>query len=111
MTAWPSIMAPSFPLDESIYKPQVRSEFEAGYVQTRPRATRERRIFKLNWLALPTADWATLDAFFVANIGGTFTWTNPEDSQSYTVRFADDSLESQIRSNGLRTVSLTLEED
>lgn len=51
-----------------------------------------RRSFKLYWKFLSTADKTTIYNFFVARLGAydSFTWVNPIDSVSYTVRFKDD---------------------
>lgn len=107
--SWPSIQAPSFPLQEEVYKPHVRNEFEAGYVQSRPRATVAKRRWKLQWKAMNEADWTSLSSAFTSDQGSTFTWNHPV-SGSYTVRYSGDSLQSTIFANGFRQVSVDLEE-
>lgn len=110
MTAFPSIMAPSFPLDEATFKPQIRTEFEAGYVQSRPRCTRARSRFELTWKAMPEADLATLRTFFETYQGDNFDWTHPTSATTYDVRFSGDTLDAKLVFNGHYEVSLTLEE-
>lgn len=91
MATFPSIDEPSG-LDEEYVKAQVRTEFEDGTVKSRPRHSRSRYKWTLSWEALPTADKATLETFFDANQGDTFTWTHPLTSTSYTARFSADSV-------------------
>lgn len=73
--------------------PTLRTPFEGGYVQTRPRFTRIPRRWSISYAegnALPAADKTTLYNFESARgVGGeAFTWTSPFDGGSYTVRFA-----------------------
>jgi hypothetical protein len=107
--SWPSIQAPSFPLAEEVYKPQYKNEFEAGYVQSRPRATVAKRRWKLQWKAMTEADWSSLSSAFTSDQGSTFTWTHPVSGE-YTVRYTGDGVSSTIFANGLRQVSVELEE-
>lgn len=56
---------------------------------TRPRFTRARRTFKLNYKALTDADKALLDTFFFTSTSRgsvIFSWTNPITSAAYNVR-------------------------
>lgn len=110
MPSWPSIRNPEFPLKGKSTLAQLRDEFEAGYVQSRKRDTRGRRRWMLEWKGMPEADFSTLMTFFEANQGGTFTWTNPETSTGYTVRFAEDEIEWSIERPGVRDVKMELEE-
>jgi hypothetical protein len=107
--SWPSIQAPGFPLEEEVFRPQIKSEFEAGYVQSRPRATVSKRRWKLNWRSMSEADWVSLAGAFAADQGSSFTWNHPV-SGTYTVRYAGDGMRSTIFANGLRQVSVDLEE-
>jgi len=108
--SWPSIRLPNYPLQEKTLKRQYKDEFEAGYVVSRAAATRARKQFRLDWDVIPEADYQTLDAFFIANQGGTFSWTHPETSTVYTVRFVDDYIDFAIIPVNQRRGSLTLEE-
>jgi len=69
--------------------PTLRSPFEAGYVQTRARFTRIPDRWHIGYTLLPKADKDTLRAFEkTVKVGSdSFTWTNPDDQQTYTVRF------------------------
>ena len=110
MTNWPSIIVPSFPLEVEVYKPQVRTEFEGGYVQSRPRTTRAVRRWTLTWSSLPEADYQALAAFFVANQGGSFEWTDPVTGTGYTCRFSDDELVFSAIKPGRRQGECRIEE-
>ena len=77
MPDFPDIMKPDYDLSEEIILPQVRTEFEAGYVHSRPRVTRARRRWSLTWKALPELDYQLLATFFTDNQGSTFAWTHP----------------------------------
>lgn len=109
MASWPDIQNPE-EMKERPTKGQVRSDFENGYVQSRPRWTRTRRVFQLQWRSMSSSDKETLAAFFEDNLGGTFTWTHPSDGTSYTVRFADDQLEFKHVPVNRWSIKLELEE-
>jgi hypothetical protein len=107
---WPSIANPDYPLTDEVNYPQIRTEFESGTVQSRPRWTRARRTFTLRWGAMTEAHYALLEAAFVADQGTTFSWTNPASSVTYTVRYKGDSLKGAVTMPGRRQVELILEE-
>jgi phage-related protein len=70
--------------------PSIMTEMEGGYMTSRPRHTRApRRTFSLVWRSMVHADYQTLRTFYDARRGGseTFTWTDPETTTVYTVRF------------------------
>ena len=108
--AWPSIAKPTT-MTESSIKGQIKSAFSSGYVQSRAKFTRERKQFQLIWHAMTDADKATLLTYFDNNLGGTFTWTEPLTSTSYTVRFSDEQLVFNRDVSAVAwQISLTLEE-
>jgi len=94
MTAFPTLSKPpSFPLDPdgTLEDIVIRSQLASGYEQTRPRATRSRRNFGLNYIGIPDADIALLRTFemtTLVNGAGSFTWTHPLTSIVYTVRLS-----------------------
>jgi hypothetical protein len=104
MATWPvSLPLPEYGLEEEFYQAQIRNDFEAGYVISRPRFTRGRRRWKnLGWLALSEANYEILLAFFTANQGGSFSWTHPASSVTYTCRFSGDNIMSQFHCVGWR---------
>jgi hypothetical protein len=108
---WPATLPnPEFPLQEEIVFPQIRTEFEAGYVQSRRRGTRNRRKWTLNWKSLTGLQWATLRAFFLARQGQTFAWTHPVDLTSHSVRFSGDSIPASFQVNLRWSATVQIEE-
>jgi hypothetical protein len=110
---WPSIVSPTYGTSVEHYKPQVRTEFEAGYVQTRVRATLAKKRWTARWNYMPEADYQTLETFFDTNQGGSFNWTEPVTGASYVCRFASNSLNSTWVTRGAtyyRSVEVILEE-
>ncbi len=75
--------------DTMAHDPAIRSRSEGGYVTSRARFTRipRRWTVRYDWVSKVNKD--TLKTFEDARRGGSdsFTWTNPENSTSYTVRF------------------------
>ena len=101
MTTYPS--TPRFIFDGEIItkKGALRSESEAGYTMSRPRFTKSKKSFTLNYTAIKNEDYATLEAFFEANQGSNFSFSHPIDpSKSYTVTFAIDELKAKPVSAG-----------
>jgi len=71
------------------HNPVIKGEFEGGYTQTRARFTRVTRKWTCRYDGVSQANKNTIRAFEDARLAGaeSFTWTNPEDSVAYTVRF------------------------
>jgi len=109
MTDWPNIAAPSNIVD-TLQKGQIRSDFDAGYVQSRAMWTRTRYKFELTWKVMENADKETLMTFFAANLGGTFNWTHPLSGTSYVVRFAENNIEARHLRPNYWKVTVMLEE-
>lgn len=108
---WPSTLPkPDYPLEEKSYKPQVRIEFEANYVQSRAAAKRKRKKFPLRWSLMTEADYQTLESFWDDNQGGLFAWTHPETLTTYTCRFSGDELVGSLVQPGYRKVEVDIEE-
>lgn len=93
MTAFPTLSLPcSYPIDPDGVPEDVilRSPQEAGYEQTRPRTTRARLNFGVNYIGMVPADEALLRAFYTTTLrngADSFTWTHPISGTTYTVRF------------------------
>ena len=89
----------------------IKSPFEAGYQQTRPRFTRDRRIFECTYRVLSNVDKETLETFLETVRAGadSFDWTHPKTSIVYEVRFRKYPKFQSIAYN-LWTVSFVLEE-
>lgn len=92
MAAFPTLSRPpSHPIDPDGEAEDVilRSPQEAGYEQTRPRTTRARRNFGVNYVGIEPADEALLRAFEITTLrngADSFTWTHPISGTTYTVR-------------------------
>ena len=86
---FPDLAVPSYPLEEIWEDPAIRSDFEAGYEQTRARYPRQRKTWGLTWEALRDADKERLESFWRSTLGGSasFLWTHPLDGTSHAVRF------------------------
>lgn len=88
--AWPSIQAPSFPLQENMEDAVIRSDFAAGYEQTRAKFTRNRTTYGLKWPAMKSSDVESLRTFYKTTLGngsGMCDWTYPGTSAVHAVRF------------------------
>ena len=55
------------------------------------------------------ADYGTLESAFIADIGTTFSWTEPVTTTSYTVRYSEGSLKWSHVNKGVRSVQVGLE--
>lgn len=104
------IRNPDYPLDEQLADPTLRSEFEDGSQQTRPKHTRIRRTFSVEWNSLPDAEKQMLEDFYcnVAKAGAVaFNWTEPVSGKRYAVRFG---AAPKVKAKMLHywTVSITL---
>jgi len=98
-------------LEEDYNKTAVRTEFEAGYVQSRARFTRARRTWsKIYWTGLSSSDLSTLLTFFNTYQGDSFTWTHPITSVEYTVRFSCDKVNYKYVAPEYYEVTISFEE-
>jgi hypothetical protein len=112
MADWPvnSIGPPSYGMTDDFYRAQVKSEFEAGYVQSRPTATRGRRLFQLEWSILSDSKFETMKSFVNSNMGSTFTMSHAVTGEYMNLRFSDGYLRSKIVAPGFRAVTISVEE-
>lgn len=77
---WPTLPVPTKVTPSQVNDPPLRLDIDSGYVQTRPRYTRQRRNFDLLYEGLTLADMTTLYKFITDNLrisSLTFQWTNP----------------------------------
>lgn len=82
-------------LTEQPDDPAMVAELEGGYAVTRARYTRTpRRTWTCGYSFVDNADKAALDNFYRAMRGGSviFDWVNPQDGQTYAVRFVQNSM-------------------
>lgn len=104
MDTWPATLPPpDRDCDEDYYKPQIRDEFEANYVQTGPAATRGRYKLSNKWKLMAEDDFQTLKTFFDGHQGQAFTYTHPITEESLVCIFSTDYIRSKWYSAGWRS--------
>lgn len=84
----------SYPISEGYDDSVITSPFEGGYVQTRALCSRIKKFWQVNYNYLSATNKDSLVSFFTGTVNGSadsFTWVNPIDSASYTVRFKPKS--------------------
>ena len=89
LSADPSVHAPPVPVN-----PAIITDFEAGYVQSRPRFTRSIRRWEVTYDAMTGTDYALLETFYGETVLGSsvvFDWTDTH-SVVQTVRFTPGTL-------------------
>ena len=71
-----------------------------------------KKAFYLKFEALSLGDARSIMDFFVARRGNyeSFTWINPLDNVSYTVRFSEASLKREEIANEIFNIEFSLEE-
>ena len=81
--------APDYPVQEQVNFNTLVSKMENGYEQRRAKWPNGIRKFTLSFSNRPASEFQTIRDFYIAKLGeySTFTWTNPNDSVEYTVRF------------------------
>jgi hypothetical protein len=73
----------------------ISGESEAGYQITRPRYTRNKSAFSVNYESVDMIVYTTLLTFFRSSAIGKanfFNWTHPATSTVYVMRFNNDDL-------------------
>lgn len=108
--AFPDICPPQTPLKDPLYKPKVRTEFENGTVQSRPRFTRAKKKFVLKWEKISREDRETLEAFFDAIGADVFVYTHPVTGRQYNCIISDDTFDGAYTEGDLSDVTLNIEE-
>lgn len=92
--AWDNSWAPQYVFSYGpSYKTSI-TEFDSGKEQRRQKWASPRHRFHLVYNAITKAQADLMVAEFDANKGAytSFSWTNPADTTSYTVRFVEDTL-------------------
>ena len=111
-----NIRKPSYPLEEEIVKTQVRTEFESGIVQSRPRYTTHKHRWTLSYVVMTNVDYQILRAHFYNNVGNTFNWVYPTitshelSASTIKVRYTENSLRASWINKNYWSVSVQLEE-
>ncbi len=102
--------APDYVYDEEIQFKTLISQFENGYEQRRAKWANPLRKFTLVYNNRTSSELSTLRTLFTTKLGAatSFTWTNPNDSTEYTVRFDADSFKYSNKAYGVYDVSFSV---
>jgi phage-related protein len=86
------------------------TNFENGVEQRRAKRVSPICEYTLQYRNRTSSDLSTIKTLFNNKYGAytSFTWTNPEDSTDYTVRFKEDSLKYTYKSYGIWDFEFTL---
>lgn len=92
---------PDFVFEETLEYKTLVSEFENGVEQRRRKWENPIRKWRLRFKNRTKADMQAVRDFFAGKYGSftAFTWTNPNDSVEYTVRFSDDSFKFTMKAH------------
>ena len=97
MSNFPTNLIPQFPIDESSTFATLSTDIKYGTNQYRRKwaAGVKKRAFALNFSSLTKKEMLLLSSFFNTCNGSltSFTWTHPTTSTSYTVKFAQPSIQ------------------
>ena len=101
---------PDFVIDETVQYKTLISEFETGVEQRRREWENPIRKWSLRFKTRTLSEMNDVKNFFISKYGAYsgFTWTNPNDSVEYTVRFLDDSFKFVMKSYQLYNFELDL---
>lgn len=99
-------------VDEVVEYNTLITQFENGAEQRRNKWANPLRTFKLVYKNRPESEVDTLKTFHTSKKGAytSFTFTNPNDSTDYTVRFANDNLEFKRVAYDVYDFNVTLKE-
>jgi hypothetical protein len=110
--AFPALSAAPTGCQMEFIDDTIRSPFEAGYTQTRPRFTRHTRKFAVKYI-MDSTDLAAINAHADTVRGSViFSWSHPVTAVAYNVRYKEQpKSEPILNSKGaLHAVEFSLEE-
>lgn len=110
--SWLDIKEPTIE-SNTIAKAQIRSDFEAGYVQSRAKWSKSRRKFRLSWQegrCLKNDEKQILETHFDDNLGGSFSWSHSQISGEFTVIYSNDTVDFKLEGPGIWSTTIELEE-
>jgi hypothetical protein len=98
--------------DEVSYNPTIRSEYEGGYILTRPRFTRIIRKWNVVYKGISDTEMQQVKDFENSIYVGSdaFEWLNPVDNVIYTVRLLEPIKYKMINNKYYWQISLVLEQ-
>jgi uncharacterized protein (TIGR02217 family) len=97
------VLNPDFVMETTPEYSTLVTTFENGVEQRRPRRASAINSFVLTYKNRSSTDMNTILTLFNAKQGSyaSFTWDNPEDGNTYTVRFKQDSFKRSYHNYGL----------
>ena len=103
---------PDYAIEETVQFKTMVSEFENGTEQRRRKWANPLRRWSLKFRNRNTSDLNAIKNFFTSKFGAAnqFTWTNPNDSVEYVVRFVEDSFKFTLKAYGVYDVEFDLME-
>lgn len=98
MTDWNAAWSPQFVYVDGTTFRTLISTFESGKEQRRKKWTTDRKRFHVVFNAIDKTTADAIKSLYAEKCGAydTFSFTNPADSTSYTVRFVEDSFSEQF---------------
>lgn len=112
MPAFPVLtITPAYPIQRKRRDNTIKSESEAGYIQSRPRFTRKTSEFgPLDYQPLTAAEKVQIEALHdQVGCSALFTWTMPVEGSTHNVRFKEEPTFKLI-GPGMWSCSFSLEE-
>jgi len=85
---------PDFVFEETPEFHTLLTQFENGAEQRRAKWSSPRRKWRLVFRNRYKSEYEAIRDFFIEKMGayGSFTWDNPNDGNTYTVRFEEDGI-------------------
>lgn len=108
MAIYPDYKINSF--KEKTSKPVLKSAYQGGYEQKRPKFTRQIKTFTLGYVALTVAEANALEQFIMDNQGKTFTFVHPITEVSHDVTYEGDDVEIAFVTPQFRSTNIVLKE-
>ena len=112
METYPTSPVIQYVFTEKIDFKTLVSAFENGYEQRRRKWAHGKRSFSLKYNVLTYNETDTLYDFYIARNGtyDAFSFVNPNDNQTYTVRFTDDQMSFDHFSQAICSTGLNMVE-
>lgn len=103
MTDWNAAWSPQFVYVSGVNWRTLITPFESGKEQRRKKWTTDKRRFHIVFNAIAKATADSILSLYNEKYGAydTFSFTNPADTTSYTVRFVEDSFKLEFISSAV----------
>ena len=106
------VLQPDFAFEDKTTFNTLVTEFENGVEQRRAKWATPIKSWKFVYKNRTASELSTLQTLFENKKGrySSWTWTNPVDSQTYTVRFDTDELLVMLKAYGIYDIEFTVKE-